>query len=275
MTGVALLGGIARFNEMTPAAQASLLDNAGETVRDTAQSWLHGAVVVYNEVTGGGDHDQPRTAPPRNDPHRNTSLGPPPGTEGQGGDAAAPPPRSAVRTADAGSEAPSGNPLWVLPLTQLSTTRERPLFSPSRRPPPPPRPAFVAPVAIQQPVPPPVSERPKDLLILLGTIVGTNPDDRLAVFQEIKTQNVVHLHIGDTYQGWVLRLVKARDVTLVKDGEEPGEVELPPPGEGPPPGFGAPRMPPPPPPQLTPPVPPPSITPRIGTPQQRPPRARR
>src|ERR1700678_4820686 len=30
----------------------------------------------------------------------------------------------------------SANPLWALPLTTLSTTRERPIFSASRRPPP-------------------------------------------------------------------------------------------------------------------------------------------
>src|SRR5262245_45321462 len=31
----------------------------------------------------------------------------------------------------------SGNPLWAIPLRQLPATRERPLFTPSRRPPPP------------------------------------------------------------------------------------------------------------------------------------------
>src|SRR6202167_5277676 len=31
---------------------------------------------------------------------------------------------------------PSANPLWGVPLNQLSGTRDRPIFSPSRRPPP-------------------------------------------------------------------------------------------------------------------------------------------
>src|ERR1700756_873862 len=39
---------------------------------------------------------------------------------------------------------PSGNPLWGIPLRVLTATRERPLFSPSRRPPAPP--AVAAPV---------------------------------------------------------------------------------------------------------------------------------
>src|SRR6516165_2807674 len=32
----------------------------------------------------------------------------------------------------------SGNPLWAVPLRSLSVTSERPIFSPSRRPPIPP-----------------------------------------------------------------------------------------------------------------------------------------
>src|SRR3981081_3826777 len=32
---------------------------------------------------------------------------------------------------------PTGNPLWTIPLSQLAVTPDRPLFSPSRRPPAP------------------------------------------------------------------------------------------------------------------------------------------
>ena len=51
------------------------------------------------------------------------------------------PPVTTVRvvappTAPAPERALSANPLWAIPLTQLSATRERPIFSPSRRPPP-------------------------------------------------------------------------------------------------------------------------------------------
>ncbi|MGB6401158.1 MAG: hypothetical protein WBF73_36605, partial [Bradyrhizobium sp.] len=44
-----------------------------------------------------------------------------------------------------------------LPLEQLSITRERPIFSPARRPPPPP-PTYIAPVAVRQPATPPEPE---------------------------------------------------------------------------------------------------------------------
>ena len=45
--------------------------------------------------------------------------------------------------------APSGNPLWAVPLSLLSVTRDRPIFSPSRRPPP----AAVAAAAVVEPPP--------------------------------------------------------------------------------------------------------------------------
>lgn len=47
--------------------------------------------------------------------------------------------------AELGRDLPA-NPLWAIPLKQLSNTRERPIFSPSRRPPAvagPPPPAAV------------------------------------------------------------------------------------------------------------------------------------
>lgn len=136
---------------------------------------------------------------------------------------------------DAKPPAPAGNPLWAIPLEQLSITRERPIFSPSRRA-PPPVPAYVAPVAVQRPVKAP--ERPA--VSLLGTVIGT--DVQIAVFLETETKNVVRLRVNDNHQGWVLRLVKAREVTLVKNGEQVA-LELPPPGEAP--AVGTPTVPPP------------------------------
>jgi hypothetical protein len=137
--------------------------------------------------------------------------------------------RTAARTPDTAVErSPSaGNPLWALALKQLSTTRDRPIFSPSRRPPPPATPTYVAPVAVRQPAKPAEPERPA--ITLLGTIIGT--DDRIGVFVETSTQNFVRLRVGDDHEGWVLRLIKAREVTLVKDRDQVAVLELPPPGE--------------------------------------------
>lgn len=234
MTGVALLGAIAKFNEMTPTAQASLLGVAAETARTTAQSWLQNAIVTYNGLAGTTAADP---APQPLPEHRSTPTAPPnadtsqpaaPAREGRGGESA-PPQRLAARTADTESLASAGNPLWVLPLKQLSTTRDRPIFSPSRRPPPPATPSIIAPVAVRQPVKPAEPEHPA--VSLLGTIIGI--DDRIGVFIESGTQNIVRLRVGDDHQGWVLRLIKSREVTLVRDHEQVAVLELAPPGEAP------------------------------------------
>ena len=138
--------------------------------------------------------------------------------------------------AGAGPPAPVGNPLWKLPLTELSSTRERPIFSPSRRPPSlPPTPTYVPPVTVRPPVKPPELERPA--VSLLGTVIGT--DVRIGVFLETATKNVVRLRVGEDHQGWVLRLIEAGEVTLAKDGEQAVLLKLPPPGEAP---YGLPRI---------------------------------
>ena len=135
--------------------------------------------------------------------------------------------RTAARSADPTAESPgsSGNPLWVLPLKQLSITRERPIFSPSRRPPPPAAPAYVAPVQVRQPVKQAEPARPA--ISLLGTVVGGA--ERIGVFTETGTGSFVRMREGEDHQGWVLRSVQAREVTLVKDSEKI-TLELSPPG---------------------------------------------
>ncbi|WP_316160262.1 hypothetical protein [Bradyrhizobium sp. SZCCHNRI20481] len=108
----------------------------------------------------------------------------------------------------------TGNPLWGIPLEQLSATRERPLFSPSRRPPPTdvPPPAVVAAPVVQEPS---VPERPQ--LALVGTVV--NGDRGLAVFVDPGSKTALRIRTGADYQGWTLRLVEARSVTLQR-GED-------------------------------------------------------
>jgi hypothetical protein len=133
--------------------------------------------------------------------------------------------------------ASAGNPLWELPLERFSVTRERPIFLPSRRP-PPPAPTYVAPASFRQPAKPPEPEHPA--VSLLGTVIGT--DVQIGVFLEEATNKVVRLHLGEEHQGWVLRLVKAREVTLVKDVEETLALDPPPGGA---PAVRGPAMPPP------------------------------
>lgn len=118
------------------------------------------------------------------------------------------------RTAQPTQEpAASANPLWAIPLNSLSITRERPLFTPSRRPPAPaviaPPPRVVPPKIVASPPPP---ERLS--LTLIGTVVGES--EGIGVFLDPATHNFVRLKIGEGHGGWILRSVKSREATLEK-----------------------------------------------------------
>jgi hypothetical protein len=104
-----------------------------------------------------------------------------------------------------------GNPLWAISLDRLSSTRQRPIFSPTRRPPPA---MAVAPLAAAPVLIPPPPERPQ--LTLVGTVVGEQ--DGIGVFVEQSTQKVFRLKFGEAHEGWVLRLIRRRAVDLEKDG---------------------------------------------------------
>jgi len=107
----------------------------------------------------------------------------------------------------------SANPLWAIPLATLTNMRERPIFSASRRPPPP----AIVPVAVAAAPPPPpkpqLVERPQ--LSLVGTI-ASGPES-FGIFVDQTTKAALRLKLGEDYQGWRLRSVQGRDVTLERD----------------------------------------------------------
>lgn len=110
---------------------------------------------------------------------------------------------------------PNGNPLWAIPLSSLTATRERPLFLPSRRA---PAAAVAGPVAVAPaPPPPPPSEPERPPLTLIGVIAGEN--EGFAVFLDQASNNVIRLKTGQDHSGWVLRAVKGREATLHKNGK--------------------------------------------------------
>ena len=126
---------------------------------------------------------------------------------------------------------PSGNPLWAIPLRSLTATRERPIFSPSRRPPSPP----VVAAAYVPPAKAPVArpaEPDKPQLALVGTIAGEN--DGIGIFLDQATNAVIRLKTGQDHAGWVLRSVKGREAKFDR-GRQTATLALPPPGSGPPP----------------------------------------
>lgn len=142
---------------------------------------------------------------------------------------AIPEPVLIVQTPETQSPSPermlSPNPLWEIPLSNLSTTRERPIFSPSRRPPPP---AVAAAPPVQAPSPLPKAlrvERPQ--LSLVGTVSGD--DESFGIFIDQTTKAPLRLKVGEDYQGWKLRAVQGREVTLEYE-QQTAILTLPQPG---------------------------------------------
>jgi len=101
------------------------------------------------------------------------------------------------------------NPLEVQPLDRLSATRERPLFSPTRRPtppPPPPPPPEAAPVAVV-PQPPNVQ--------LFGIVMD---DQGARAIVRVGSEKVDRVQIGDDIGGWTVSQIEGRRLVLSLDG---------------------------------------------------------
>lgn len=122
--------------------------------------------------------------------------------------------RPIARPAPAASKpAPRGNPLWSVPLSALTGTQERPIFSATRRPPPRAVAAVPAEEA-QTPPPKPVEALPP--LMLVGAVVGEG--DAIAILVNRTDQKIIRLRQGESLDGWSLASVQPREVTL-KQGD--------------------------------------------------------
>ena len=108
------------------------------------------------------------------------------------------------------------DPLDAVRLEDLSATRERPLFRPSRRPPlpvpagvptPASAPVVIAPAALE---PPPFD--------LVGSVVGKH--DAIVLLRNRAKGEVVRLHTGEEAEGWRAVSIGLRSVTLERDGRE-------------------------------------------------------
>jgi hypothetical protein len=106
-----------------------------------------------------------------------------------------------------------GNPLWAIPLSSLSATRNRPIFSPTRRRRWPIQNSSALPSLANAP---PVA--------LVGAIAGQ--DEGVAIFLNKTTKKAIRLKMGETHLGWTLRRVKGREVTL-QHGNKSVILELP------------------------------------------------
>jgi len=133
----------------------------------------------------------------------------------------------APRAPDPGARARAGNPLWTVPLSALSATRDRPLFSASRRPPIVALP-IVAPPQKQEALAPPPPERP--LLTLVGTIVSRKAS--VAVLQGANTEAMSRLRVGQESEGWRVQGIGLRSI-VVEKGAQSVELGLPRPSGAP------------------------------------------
>jgi general secretion pathway protein N len=125
--------------------------------------------------------------------------------------------RSIALAADTGGGAaawPSaapGNPLWAVTLDQLPVTRDRPLFSPSRRPPPRPQAPRVETVAA---VPPPAARQPPSV-VLLGIV--TDADGTRALIRAGGADKIMPARLGDEIAGWKVSQIESRRLVLSSD----------------------------------------------------------
>jgi hypothetical protein len=102
------------------------------------------------------------------------------------------------------------NPVAAQALDKLSTTLDRPLFSPSRRPPAPPPP----PVAQAPPPPPPPAPPPN--LVLYGVVM--DGEGARAVVRAGAAGKMLRAQIGDDIDGWKVSQIDGRKVVLSLDG---------------------------------------------------------
>lgn len=109
------------------------------------------------------------------------------------------------------------NPLDALRLPDLMITRERPLFTPSRR-------AYVSlPLDVQAPpLLPPVEAKAVSFdpppLDLIGTAVGDGLS--YALIRNRGNAIVVRVRPGDEAEGWQVRVIRVRSILLQREGHE-------------------------------------------------------
>ena len=151
-----------------------------------------------------------------------------PATEGTGV-ADAPGVPGALHAPDQGAKSRAGNPLWTVPLNALSATRDRPLFSASRRPPIVATPVAAPPPQQEAVAAPPPPERPS--LTLIGTIVS--PRASLAMLQGSSSEAISRLRIGEENDGWRVRGIDLRSI-VVEKGAQSVKLDLPRPDGAPP-----------------------------------------
>ena len=100
------------------------------------------------------------------------------------------------------------NPILAQSIDSLSATRERPLFSPTRRPPAPPAAAPPPIVRRSDPAPPPSPPG----VVLLGVVIGA--DTARAFVRSEPPDKTLRVGIGDDIGGWKVSRIEQRELVL-------------------------------------------------------------
>lgn len=114
---------------------------------------------------------------------------------------------AAAQNAPAPASPPAARTFELPPLEELTATRERPLFSPTRRPPT----IVAAPDA-----PPPITEAVALPFELTG--IARGDDVRIAILHNKTTNEELRVREGDKLDDWVLESVSDRFILLRGDG---------------------------------------------------------
>ncbi|WP_174513480.1 hypothetical protein [Methylocella tundrae] len=110
----------------------------------------------------------------------------------------------------------------TIPLESLRATRERPLFSATRRPPPP---VVTEGAKVSEPVSAPKPSEPeKPQVALVGVVHGPLID--IAVFLDETDKSLMRLRVGQSVRGWIVHDLDARAATLEK-AKQQVKLELP------------------------------------------------
>ena len=111
-----------------------------------------------------------------------------------------------AKQADAPTSAALKNPLAVHSFGELTATRDRPLFSPTRRPTPPP-------VSAEAEGPPPPA--PPPAVLFSGVIMDSK--GALAIIRPDASARAMYVHVGDVVSGWKVGQIERRKLTLSLD----------------------------------------------------------
>ncbi|WP_420391663.1 hypothetical protein [Acuticoccus sp.] len=106
------------------------------------------------------------------------------------------------------ADAAPANPMASVPSSALEAFRERPLFSPTRRPPQP------APEPEPQRTAPPPAPRPNLELIGVIEIAGRS----IAIVNNLGAGTTISLEADDSHAGWRVEAIDRASLTLAREG---------------------------------------------------------